>query len=233
MRRANERRADEVLPKRKGGYKMSFIKIDMETWPRKEHYQYYTTQLKTSYQVNVNLDVTELRQFCKERKLRFYPMMIYYIMKVINEIPAFRMAVNEKGELGYYDVSHPQYTIFHEDDCTFSDIWTYYDDDREKFYRDCVQDMENCKDIKGVKAKAGCPQAFTCISCVPWLHFTGVSHDTPGPGPFYVPVITFGKYEEKTGRYEMPFSVFINHAVADGYHTSMLINRIQEEISHP
>ena len=80
---------------------MSFIKIDMETWPRKEHYQYYTTQIKTSYQVNVNLDVTELRQFCKERKLRFYPMMIYYIMKVINEIPAFRMAVNEKGELGY------------------------------------------------------------------------------------------------------------------------------------
>lgn len=206
---------------------MAFHKIDMETWPRREHYQYYSEKLKTSYQINMEIDVTHLVEACRERKLRFYPAMIYVIMRAINSNEAMRMALDKDGALGYYDVCHPSYTIFHEDDKTFSDIWTEYDPDFGRFYHAAVTDMEQYKDVKGIKAKPDRPEAYTPVSCVPWIHFTGVSHDTPGPGPMYFPVITFGRYDFDGTKYMLPFSLFINHAAADGYHSSMLVNEIQ------
>ena len=212
--------------------KNMFHKIDMETWPRREHYQYYQEKIRTCYQVNVELDVTKLVKRCKKKKLRFYPVMVYAIMRAINANQEFRMAIDQDGDLGYYDICHPSYTIFHEDDHTFSDIWTPYDENFSRFYAAAVRDMERYRDVKGIKAKDGKPLAFTPISCAPWIHYNSISHDTPGPNRMYFPIITFGKYIEKNGKMELPFSVYVNHAVADGYHTSKLVMDLQDICDH-
>ena len=204
-----------------------FHKIDMAAWPRREHYAYYSGLVKTSYQLQAELDVTALRAACKAQGVRFYPAMLHAIMQAVNADPAFRMAVDGEGELGYYDVCHPSYTIFHPDDETFSDIWTEYTPDFAAFYRAACADMETYRDVKGIKAKPVKPAAFTPVSCVPWLHFTALSHDTPGPSKMYFPVITFGKYEQSGEKWTLPLSVFVNHAVADGFHTARLLNRVQ------
>ena len=49
--------------------------------------------------------------------------------------------------------------------------------------------------------------------------------------PNLFPIITYGKYQMKNSSYQMPFTVTISHAAADGYHTSLLINEIQALIS--
>ena len=162
------------------------------------------------------------------QKIRFYPAMIYAIMKVINRHQEFRMALDEDGRPGYYDACHPSYTIFHEDDETFSDIWTEWNEDFNVFYRSACEDMEKFKDVKGVKAKPGRPDAFVPISCIPWLDFTDFSHDTSGPGPMYFPLIVFGKVKASGDKFTIPFSVMINHAAADGFHTSRMIREVQE-----
>ena len=89
--------------------------------------------------------------------------------------------------------------------------------------------MKQYKDSKGIKAKPDRPDAFTPVSCVPWVSFTSVGHDTPGPRQMYFPIIVFGRYHEVHDRWMLPFSIMVNHAVADGYHTSMLIHDIQEQ----
>lgn len=85
------------------------------------------------------------------------------------------MGRDKEGNPGYYDILHPNYTIFHEDDHTFSDVWTGYTEDFKTFYKNMRDDMETYKDVKAVKAKPGQPQNFYCISMVPWLNFTGYS----------------------------------------------------------
>lgn len=212
---------------------MAFKKIDMGKWPRREHFRYYTDEIQTSYQMDVQLDVTKLRKRCHKKDIRFYPAVMYAIMRAINSHENFRMALNEEGEPGVYDVCHPSYTIFHEDDKTFSDIWTEWNEDFSTFYADVLKDMNTYKDVKGVKAKPDRPDAFTPISCVPWLSFTGMGHDTPGPGKMYFPVITFGRYYKAGDRWLMPFGIFVNHAAADGYHTSMLLADIQKYCRKP
>ena len=44
------------------------------------------------------------------------------------------MGRDKDGNPGYYDVLHPNYTIFHEDDHTFSDVGTAYTEDFSAFY---------------------------------------------------------------------------------------------------
>ena len=98
---------------------MTFERIDMEQWPRRGHYRYYNEQIRTSYEMNVELDVTKLRKRCLKKGIHFYPAMMYAIMYSINHHENFRMALDEEGYLGVYDICHPSYTIFHKDDETF------------------------------------------------------------------------------------------------------------------
>lgn len=112
---------------------MAFHLIDMEKWERREHYHYYRNFIKTRYNLNGDIDITELLSQTKEKRLRFYPVFIFIIMKAVNETKEFRMSLDKDGNLGYWDICHPSYTIFHKDDHTFSDIWTEYSNDFSLF----------------------------------------------------------------------------------------------------
>ena len=52
---------------------MTFTPVDMDSWERRSHYEYYTKLLKCGYSVTVSLDITKLHRQVKEKGLRFYP----------------------------------------------------------------------------------------------------------------------------------------------------------------
>lgn len=208
-----------------------FHKIDFETWERKEHFKYYINLIKTNYNLTAELNISQLMEKVKEKKLKFFPTMLYCIIKAVNQNKEFRMDYDKEGNLGYWDYVVPSYTIFHNDDKTFSDIWSEYDENFEKFYKNIVEDIEKYKDIKGVKTKLGRGDNFCPISCIPWLSFTGCANDTYSEAKMLFPVIAFGKYFKRDEMTMIPISVFVNHAVADGYHTCKLINDIQSIIN--
>lgn len=208
-----------------------FHKIDFETWERKEHFKYYINLIKTNYNLTAELNISQLMEKVKEKKLKFFPTMLYCIIQAVNQNKEFRMDYDKEGNLGYWDYVVPSYTIFHDDDKTFSDIWSEYDENFEKFYKNIVEDIEKYKDIKGVKTKLGRGDNFCPISCIPWLSFTGCANDTYSEAKMLFPVIAFGKYFKCDEMTMIPISVFVNHAVADGYHTCKLINDIQSIIN--
>ena len=143
-----------------------FKYIDMDKWPRKEHFDYYRTKIVCGYSCTVQLDVTSLLKQVKEKGLRFYPAFVYCVSYIVNSMNEFKMAVDKDGLPGYYDVSHPNMTIFHEDDHTFSDMWTEYYPEFSRFYENTVSNMEKYKNTKGIKVRDNQPPNFFCISCV-------------------------------------------------------------------
>lgn len=207
-----------------------FHKINFDTWERKEHFHYYMNFIKTNYNLTAELDITNLLEKTKEKNLKFFPTMLYCITKGVNQNKEFRMDYDNDGNLGYWDFVVPSYTIFHEDDKTFSDIWSEYSNDFKIFYKNVIDDIEKYKDIKGIKTKPGRGNNFCPISSLPWLSFTGCADDTFTESKMLFPVITFGKYFRKDSKTLIPISIFVNHAVADGYHTCKLINDIQNII---
>lgn len=212
--------------------KAKFTSIDIDTWSRKEYFDYYYNNIKCKYTLNANINITALRLAQKKRQLKFFPTFLYAIMRAVNANKEFRMSFKD-GQLGYWDYLVPSYTLFHDDDKSFSDVWSAYHESFKLFYETIVQDMETYKDVRGIKARKDRIPNFCSVSSVPWLSFTSYSQDTYSESDMLFPLIRFGKYFEEDNKILIPFAVFVNHAVADGYHTSKLINDIQDLVSDP
>ena len=56
---------------------MKFVEIQMEQWVRKSHYEHYKNNVRCSYSVTVDIDVSNLLIHLKERGLKGYPVQIY------------------------------------------------------------------------------------------------------------------------------------------------------------
>ena len=208
-----------------------YTKIDMATWPRLEHYRYYTQTLKVEFNMTAPVNVKNLLGFCRANGYRFYPAAIYCVTRTLGRIENFRMFRNADGELCVWDRVVPNYTIFHADDCTFSDCWTDFSDDFGTFYRAVTADMQTFGGNHGIKAKPGQPSNFYCVSCTPWVSFTGCGSRVTGSSePAFFPIIVMGRYEESGGAVRMPVALSIAHAVADGYHAALFFRYLQEEM---
>ena len=127
-------------------------------WARSSHFQYYTKGfVKSVNSMTVRIDVTHFLAEVKRRNLKFFPAFAALTGQVVASIPEMCTAVDENGTPGYYSYLNPNFTIFHEDDKTFSDVWSEYDADFDTFYRNLVADAEQYHDKKGIKVKEGQP----------------------------------------------------------------------------
>lgn len=204
-----------------------FKPVDQQKWARKPYFDYYFNTIKCKYNINYNIDISALVKEIKEKGIKFYPTFLYVIMKAVNQNEEFRMSFDENNVLGHWNHVIPSYTIFHEDDKTFSDVWSEYKEDFNEFYQTIQQDINTYKHVRGVKARPDRPANFCPISAVPWLSFTGFSQDTYSESSLLFPIIRFGKYFTENEKTLIPVSVFVNHAAADGYHSCKLINDMQ------
>ena len=175
--------------------------------------------------------VKNLFDFCYIHNYKFYPTVIYIVTKVLNKIENFKMFRDNEGNLCVWDKINPNYTIFHQDDKTFSDCWSEYEEDFEKCFQNITTDMHTYKDKKGIKVKEQQPANFYCISCTPWTAFTGYGSRVANGEPAFFPIITMGKYEKNGNRIDMPVNITIAHAVADGYHIGLFFEYLQNEIN--
>ena len=90
-----------------------------------------------------------MRKVLKSRGISFYPAYLWLVTKVLNQQAEFRTA-RKDGKIGYYDSLTPLYAVFHDDDKTFSLMWTEYNDNFRIFYDNYIENnnkytTDNCK----------------------------------------------------------------------------------------
>ena len=207
---------------------MIFTKINMENWERKEHFFHYDSVTNCYHSTTYNIDVRRLLKNIKTKKCNFYKTFIYIVSNTVNTIENFRIRIDENGIIGYYDYISPLYLIFHEDTKTFSCAFTEYDKDFETFYKKISEDIENFKNDHRFIIKE-IPKNSFHTSCLPWIKYNSINLEIPLNDKFYAPIITWGKYEKEGKKINIPLTIQINHAVADGYHVGLFFNRIQEK----
>ena len=202
---------------------MKFNIINMDTFPRREHYLHYAGGDKCTYSICAKVDVRGLVNYCKQSGRRFYPMMISAVTQAVNCICEFKMAKVD-DTLGYYDCLSPAYVIFHEDDKTFSCCNSECNGDYDELYSNLINDMEEYKDVKGFCVNERRVNTFA-VSCLPLLDFDAINLNVPYVDNYYSPIITWGKYNADK---IMTLAVQIDHAVADGYHVSMFFKNLND-----
>jgi len=208
-----------------GDKDMAFRLIDIERWDRKEFYEHFIKEVVCTYSVTVNLDITNLKHE------RLYPAMIWLLTRTVNEMPEFRTSLTKEG-LGIYDSMHPMYTVFNKEHKNFSGIWSYYSEDYGEFLNNYERDVAVYSKSTRYTPKAGTPENSFNISMVPWIEFTSCNINVYDEGKFLLPIFTMGKFFDRDGKRFLPLSIQIHHAVCDGYHVGIFVEKLQEKISH-
>lgn len=205
--------------------------IDMDTWPRSSHWNYYRNIVKAQISMTKKVDVTDLLHYCHEKKIRFSPLFLHAVAKTVNSMECMRLFAMEDGNPGIWDCVHANYTIFHDDDKTFSDVWIEYMEEENVFVQNYEKIIAIYKDKRGIKVRENQPANFFCISALPWVSYdsftTCATGDRP-PMPF--PIMNYGKYEEENGRIKMPVTLTVSHAAMDGYHVAQFFLALQEKL---
>lgn len=205
-----------------------FRLIDKETWKRKPYFEHYFNQVRCSYSITVNIDISGVINFKNKYDTNLYPLLIYAITKAVNNHEEFRTALNDNGELGVWDSLVPCYTIFHKETETFSDLWTEWNENLSVFLSNYKLDMKLFGNNCCMNAKPDTPANILFISSLPWVTFTGFNLNIFADGSYLLPIFTYGKFFRQDGRYLIPLSVQAHHAVCDGFHVSRLIDEVQQ-----
>ncbi len=203
----------------------TFHKVDLETWERREKYEYFSRG-GCGFTMTAELDITHLRRYAKEHGAKLYPMLVAVAAQAVNAHPEFRYGWSEEDEFVCYNTMHPLFFDVMENGNVKCLVAEYIPDALRQ-----VEEIERVRaeyaDVNKYNPQGAFPLNSVNISAVPWIKTTNISFCLQYCATFYPPILTFGKFEEQDGKTVIPLSVYCNHAVNDGYHCAMLFQDFQ------
>jgi len=204
--------------------------LDLDSWNRKEHFDFFKNFESPFFSLVSNVEVEAAYTRCKDKGYSFFLYYHYLSNVAVNEIENFRYRIIE-DKVAIFDKIHVGTTIMREDrtfSFSFIPHQTYFLD----FERKGKQEVQRIQGITGLGLNKDTSRMDAVYySTVPWVKFTSVTHATSFRFPDSVPKITFEKIYEQSGRKMMPVSLFVHHALMDGYHAGLYFERFQELLS--
>lgn len=201
--------------------------IDLDRWPRREHFEHYRDRVPCTWEMTVELDVTDFAETVRATDRRTYASQIWAIASVVNRHAEFRMQLLEDGLPAVWDVVHPMFTVFHADTETFSVLVVPFDEDPRRFHDAAVATMDRYRDDHRMFPQQDRPRNVFDVSTLPATSFTGFALHVRDGWDHLLPIVTIGRYRYVEGRTLMPLALQVNHAVADGFHASRLVDELQ------
>ena len=209
---------------------MNYRIIDRQTYYRHGVYRHFTEDCKCSVSMTARLDVTDLVQYSKKHKSRFYVNFLYILTKVLNSRVDYKMNYLWKtDELVCYDVIHPTHYVFHEDTETCTPVYSEYCEDYAQFYHNIVEDIAHAPREYTLDA-ANHPNWFDA-SYIPWVSYDSLNIELPDGYLYFLPIVNWGRYCEENGRILLPLTVRLNHAIADGYLVANVFRQLENEMA--
>jgi chloramphenicol O-acetyltransferase type A len=88
--------------------------INLVTWKRKEHFEFFSSFDDPFFGVTTTVDFTQVYEQSRKEGVSFFLYSVYFLLKCINALPAFRLRI-ENGQVVEYDEIHLSPTIGRED----------------------------------------------------------------------------------------------------------------------
>ena len=190
-------------------------RIDLDTYPRRDHFNHFCAMAYPYAGVTVDVDVTDLLARCREKGYSFYLMLLHAVALAADDVPEFRRRIDHGGIVEYDEcpTSHielkPDGTYAY---CTLRHHMPLAD------YLTQAEVARTAARESGSIEEEDDVQSMYFISTLPWLHYTQLIQPV-ACGEESNPRITWGKYQaDDKGRMMMPLSVLVHHALADGIH---------------
>jgi chloramphenicol O-acetyltransferase type A len=208
--------------------KSKFTELDIDTWPRRATYEFFTDYEDPFFNFSADVDVTALYDFCKNNDLSYALTALYFSQLTANEIREFRIRLLD-GRLVEFQTIEATQTILNADE-TFSFAYFEMKPDVFEFNRSGREALEKYKRLKSFDVERD-RLDLIYYSVIPWVSFTSFKHASRIDRRQTVPRIVFGKMFDDAGRRKMPVSVEANHTIMDGLHVGKYFLVLQETIN--
>ena len=187
--------------------------IDLQSWPRRELFEFFSGMSNPFYSVTFKLDVTRLVRFAREQKISFYYALVYLAAEAVNSVESFRYAL-DGGRPVLLDRRAPSFTDLHPGAEVFHIVTLPLEETIQSFCaaaraksaaQTALLDHEDSQDL-------------IFFTCLPWVELTALTNERDFDPDDSVPRIAWGKYAEEQGRYSLHISMELNHRFVDGLH---------------
>jgi len=209
----------------------TYTVLDLKNYYRKGVYRHFTEDCKCSVSMTGRIDVTQLRAYSHETDTKFYLNFLYILSKVLNSREDFRCYYDwQKNEIRVYDVIHPLHYVFREKTETCTPVYSHFSPDYHTFYLTAISDIEKAKGTDDYLLDAQNHPNWFDASYLKWFSYDALNVELPDGYLYLAPIVNWGKYREEDGKYRMPVTVRLNHAIADGYLLSKVFLLLEKEI---
>lgn len=201
-------------------------RLDLETWPRRAHFQFFRTFDNPWFNLCADVDVTALHAWSgSEGGPSFFAASLWYSLAAANEIEEFRYRIRGEGVVVHPSI-HGGSTVLLADG-TFR--FAYYDlePDFDRFVKHVAEVLDRVKIESGPLDPQDDRDDLIHYSVIPWVSFTSFSHARRWGTDDAIPKIVFGKHRDVGGRRLMPVSVEVHHALVDGLHVGRFYEAFQ------
>ena len=204
--------------------------IDMENWPRREHFRFFGGMDYPYFNICANLDISRLHPFLKEHHLSFFGAVLYLSARAANSITEFRYRIRD-GRVVEHETVAPAITVLGREE-VFGYCMIEYRTEPGDFLA-AVADAVAAARTNPTIAEDPARDDVLYYTTIPWVSFTSLSHPANLHPVDSIPRISWGKYYRSDGLLLLPHSVHVHHGLMDGLHVGKYFTLFQELLDQP
>ena len=205
---------------------MAWKKVDMAHDPRSGQFAYFRAMADPWVGVTVPVDITAFYKALNGQP--FFLSFLYAVVRAANDVPELRRRLRD-GDVIEYDRCQPSYTAMRPNGvyvyCLVDSGTLPYED----FIREGREKQREALEREELKETGDFLNHFY-VSSLPWLSYTQIKHPSAGPEDSN-PRFSWGRFAEKDGRVTLPVSLYVNHALADGWHITRFYENLDRELT--
>ncbi|MEG0761014.1 chloramphenicol acetyltransferase [Chryseobacterium sp.] len=206
--------------------------IDVESWNRKEHFEFFSKMKSPYFGFTTEVDCTKAYDKAKKEGHSFYAVYLYKSMVAINTVDELKLRIVD-GQVILYDEVHVGGTIGRADG-TFGFSFFHYSQDFETFNERLQEEIISVQNSTGLGISNDVlPINHIRHTTIPWNSFTTILHPTNFDPKESIPKIAFGKFNIRDGKKYLPVSIEAHHGLADGLHLAKYIEEFQRQLNLP
>ncbi len=204
--------------------------IDLETWPRREHFKKFIGWDYPHFNLCANMELTDFLPAIKKSGVSVTIGIVYAISRAANSVAEFRCRI--RGEqVVEHELVHPSFTVLAADDL-FSFCMIDYCDDFGRFAELARVRIAESKRAPILTDEPG-RDDLLFMTALPWVAFTSFMHPIHLSPADSFPRFAWGKIFQDEGGWKMPLSVQAHHSLMDGIHMARFYERLQGLLSRP
>lgn len=201
-------------------------KLDMDTYKRKAHFEYFKSLAYPYVGATVNVEITQWLRAIKEKQYPFFFSFLYAATRAANSVTEFRQRIAGDGIIEF-DECISSYTVALPDEsycyCELSCNLPF-----DEFLPYARAKQQQAIQKRSLENGANVQELFF-VSSLPWLRYCSLIQPTPMPADSN-PRITWGKFFEESGKIFIPVTVLCHHALVDGIHISKFYDNLEDQL---